>query len=136
MKTRTYTELSRLETFEERFRYLCVGGVVGEDTFGFDRWLNQEFYTSREWRLARREVILRDHGCDLGIRGLEIVYGLLVHHINPMSVRDVERGESWILDPEFLITTSRTTHNAIHFGTEPPLPRRFVERKAGDTKLW
>lgn len=136
MKHRTYSELSRLTTFEERFDYLCLGGVVGDDTFGFDRWLNQEFYSSREWRYVRREVILRDNGCDLGVPGHEIFADLLVHHINPMTVRDVERGEGWILDPEFLITTNRRTHNAIHYGTDNLLPKPYVPRSPGDTTLW
>ena len=135
-KIRCYSELRRFDTFEERFNYLNLKGVVGESTFGFDRWLNQEFYTSRHWRDARSEVIFRDSGCDLGIRGLEVHYGLIVHHMNPMSVRDIENGEEWIIDPEFLITTSRKTHNAIHYGDENSIPRPFVERRAGDTRLW
>lgn len=136
MRSRCYSELRCIDTFEERFEYLSLRGVVGEQTFGFDRWLNQEFYTSREWRLARREVILRDHGCDLGVRGHEIPFGLLVHHMNPLTVRDIEAGEDWIIDPEFLITTNRRTHNAIHYGNADLLPKPVVERRAGDTKLW
>lgn len=135
MKTRTYSELSRLSTFDERFDYLRLGGLVGADTFGFDRWLNQEFYRSRQWRNAREEVILRDNGCDLGIPGHEIHSELLVHHINPMTVRDIENFERWIIDPEYLITTCRRTHNAIHYGADNP-SRPFVERRPGDTKLW
>lgn len=135
-KIRCYSELRRLETFEERFEYLALRGVVGQSTFGFDRWVNQEFYTSQEWRLARREVILRDHGCDLGIRGHEIAFGLLVHHMNPLTVDDLERGAEWTVDPEFLITTNKRSHNAIHFGDAGLLPSRFVERKPDDTKLW
>lgn len=136
MSSRCYAELSRLKTFDERFEYLAVRGSVGEATFGFDRWLNQEFYTSREWRLARREVILRDLGCDLGIPGHEIPFGLLVHHMNPMSAKDIEAGETWIVDPEYLITTCRRTHNAIHFGDASLVARPHVERSPGDTKLW
>lgn len=131
-----YSELSRLETFEERYQYLKLDGVVGESTFGFDRWINQQFYRSWEWKNARNKVIARDHGCDLGIAGYEIHWNLLIHHMNPISMKDIEHGEEWILDPEFLITTSRRTHNAIHYGDESLLPRAPVRRKFGDTKLW
>ena len=136
MKTRRYSELRRLESFRERYDYLALRGVVGESTFGFDRWLNQEFYRSREWRDARSFVIARDNGCDLGVPGYEIHADLLVHHMNPLSVKDIEHGESWIIDPEFLITTSRRTHNAIHYGDETLLPRGPIKRQPGDTKLW
>lgn len=136
MKIRTYTEIERLQTFDERFNYLSLGGQVGEATFGFDRWLNQRFYTSREWRYARREVILRDSGCDLGISGFEIFHGILIHHINPLTADDIQHGESWIIDPEFLITTCQKTHNAIHYGDASPHSRQYVERKPGDTNLW
>lgn len=133
---RTYAELRRLETFEERFEYLKLGGITGQQTFGFDRWVNQRFYKSWEWKRARDYVITRDNGCDLGIPGYEIYSGLLVHHMNPISMDDIEHGEDWIIDPNFLITTSLQTHNAIHFGDESLLPRGPVERKPGDTKLW
>ena len=136
MKTRRYSELRWLESFRERYDYLALRGVVGESTFGFDRWLNQEFYRSREWRDARSFVIARDNGCDLGVPGYEIHADLLVHHMNPLSVKDIEHGESWIIDPEFLITTSRRTHNAIHYGDETLLPRGPIKRQPGDTKLW
>lgn len=136
MRIRKYSELRRLETFEERFKYLSLNGVVGRSTFGFDRWLNQEFYTSREWRNSRRETIIRDTGCDLGIEEHEIHHGLLVHHMNPLTVRDIENGESWILDPEFLITTCQKTHNAIHYGDASLLPRPHVQRRPNDTALW
>jgi len=135
-KVRTYLELSRLETFEERYQYLKLSGNVGESTFGFDRWINQEFYRSWEWKAIRNEVIVRDNGCDLGVLGFEIHRGLLVHHMNPISMKDIEHGEEWILDPNFLITTSHRTHNAIHYGDESLLPREPVVRKFGDTKLW
>lgn len=135
-KIRRYRDLSHLETFEERFRYLELKGTVGEATFGFDRWINQQFYTSSLWKSARREVIVRDNGCDLGIEGYEIHYGLLVHHMNPITVEDIENGEEWICDPEFLICTSKKTHNGIHFGNDGVIPREFVERTPGDTKLW
>ena len=136
MAIRTFRELSRLETFEERFEYLVLRGAVGESTFGFDRWINQHFYQSREWRDAREVVILRDNGCDLGVPGYELNYNLLVHHMNPVTAEDLENGELWTLDPEFLITTSRRTHNAIHFGDASLLPQPYVPRTPGDTNLW
>lgn len=136
MKHRTYLELCQLETFEERYRYLELGGAVGALTFGFDRWVNQGFYHSAEWRSVRNQVIVRDNGCDLGIEGYEIASGLLVHHMNPISLKDLEHGEDWTIDPNFLITTSLSTHNAIHYGDESLLPRGPVERKPGDTTLW
>jgi hypothetical protein len=135
-RIRTYSELSRLPTFNERYEYLRLKGVVGEDTFGFDRWVNQEFYRSRQWKSIRNEVIVRDNGCDLGIPGFEIHRGLLVHHMNPVSMDDIIHGEEWILDPNFLITTSHRTHNAIHYGDESLLPREPITRRSGDTTLW
>lgn len=136
MKVRSYSELRRLETFEDRYRYLALRGIVGESTFGFDRYLNQEFYRSTEWRNARSAIIVRDQGCDLGIDGYEIHNRLYIHHMNPMTVRDIVDGDPSILDPEFLITTTHKTHNAIHYGDERMLSRPLVERHAGDTKLW
>lgn len=135
-RSRCYTELRRLETFDERFNYLAMPGEVGAVTFGFDRWVNQAFYHSREWRYARNETILRDLGCDLGIKGHEIPFGLLVHHMNPLTVEDIENGEEWIVDPEFLVVTSKRTHNAIHYGSNSLLPKQAVDRYPGDTKLW
>lgn len=135
-KIRSYSEICRLETFEERFHYLSLKGTVGVHTFGFDRWINQQFYTSREWRDVRENVILRDEGCDLGIEGYEIASRLMIHHMNPVLPDDIENGESWILDPEFLITTTHRTHNAIHYGDESLLRKPFVPRRPGDTKLW
>jgi hypothetical protein len=136
LRTRCYSELRRIEAFEERFEYLRMDGQVGTATFGFDRWINQRFYTSVQWRSARNEVILRDNGCDLGIRGHEVPFGLLVHHMNPLTMEDIHDGADWILDPEFLICTSKRTHNAIHYGDDSLLPRPVVERRPGDTKLW
>ncbi|MET0785235.1 MAG: hypothetical protein ABWY25_00825 [Paenisporosarcina sp.] len=133
---RTYSELIMYDTFEERYTYLRLGGSVGHATFGFDRYINQSFYTSREWKDIRRHVILRDDGCDLAVPGYEIATEMLIHHINPMSADDINHGESWILDPEFLITTTTNTHNAIHFGDKSLLPKPFVPRRTGDTKLW
>ena len=125
-----------MSTFEERFDYLDLRGQVGEATFGFDRWVNQRFYTSREWYQARSMVIVRDHGCDLGIRGYEIRSGLLVHHMNPITPEDLQRGGELVLDPEYLITTTHRTHNAIHYGDASLIPRPPIERQPGDTKLW
>lgn len=136
MKIRTYAELSLLRTFEERYDYLKLRGNVGEKTFGFDRWVNQALYHSREWRRARNYVILRDQGCDLGIPGYEIHSGLLVHHMNPLTVFEIEHGDEDMFEPLYLITTSLQTHNAIHYGDKSLLPRGPVERKRGDTTLW
>lgn len=136
MKTRSYSELRRIPDFYDRLDYLHLKGSVGSQTFGYDRWINQEFYRSHDWKAVRRQVILRDNGCDLGVEGFEIQTGLLVHHMNPMSVDEVVNFEEWILNPEYLITTTQWTHNAIHYGTEKSLPRRLVERSPGDTKLW
>ena len=133
---RSYHELRRIGTFEDRFRYLSLQGHVGESTFGFDRWINQEFYRSRQWKQVRDEVIVRDNGCDLGVDGYEIHGQLLIHHMNPMTASDITRGDDDILDPEFLITTTHRTHNAIHYGDERLLPRPLVPRRPGDTKLW
>jgi hypothetical protein len=136
METRTYSQLRRRQTFESRFEYLSIGGDVGEATFGFDRWINQRFYRSREWKQVRDHVIFRDNACDLGIEGYEIHANLLVHHMNPIVAEDLIRGEEWVLDPEFLITTTHRTHNAIHYGDESLIRKPFVERRPGDTKLW
>lgn len=133
---RTYSELQRLSTFEDRYRYLVLRGEVGRSTFGFDRYINQQFYTSREWRQVRHRVIARDLGCDLGIEGYEIFDRLIIHHMNPMGIDDIVHHDDDILDPEFLITTTHLTHNAIHYGDESQLPRVFVDRRPGDTKLW
>lgn len=133
---KNYHDLSQLETFEERFEYLKLSGGVGRATFGFDRHINQLFYTSREWELVRRHVIVRDNGCDLGVLGYEIHRGLLIHHMNPMTPQDIIEGAEWILDPEFLILTMHTTHNNIHFGVKQLIPRVVTERTPRDTKLW
>ena len=136
MYTRSYSELQHLNTFEERFEYLKLDGVVGRSTFGFDRWINQHFYHLHEWKSVRDFVIVRDNGCDLGIEGFEIRSDLLVHHMNPISADNIKQNEEWILDPNFLITTSLRTHNAIHYGDNNLLPRNPIARKSGDTKLW
>lgn len=133
---RTYSELRRLETYKQRFRYLALRGVVGEATFGFNRWVNQDFYSSREWRQARHGIIARDNGCDLGVEGYEIHTDLYIHHLNPITLDQIVSGDPCILDPENLITVAHQTHNAIHYGDERLLPQPFVERRPGDTKLW
>lgn len=134
--TRSYSELIRLPTLEERYHYLRQQSAVGMETFGHERWLNQQFYTSREWRDVRQEVIARDRGCDLGVEGCEVWKQIIIHHMNPLTVRDVTNHDPAILDPEFLISVSLGTHNAIHFGNEQQLPKRLVQRAPGDTKLW
>lgn len=134
--TKSYSDLVKYNTFEDRLNYLMLHGRVGATTFGFDRHINQRFYTSYEWKRAREHVIIRDDGCDLGVPGYEIYGSLLIHHINPMEVDDIVHGEDWIFDPEFLITTTNKTHNAIHFSDMSLLNKPFVERKPGDTRLW
>lgn len=133
---RTYSALEKLSTFEDRFEYLRLEGGVGRATFGFDRHINQRFYTSREWEDIRQYVIVRDDGCDLGIPGYEIHVDPLIHHINPMSIEDIVHKESWILDPEYLILTTQRTHNDIHFGKRSSYPKVVAQRTPRDTKLW
>lgn len=136
MTIKRYSELKSFDTFEERLDYLKLYGDVGRSTFGFDRYINQRFYTSYEWKRARQEVIIRDNGCDLGVCGLEIRSDILIHHINPMSADDIIHGEEWIFDPEYLITTCMKTHNSIHFGDDNVYPKVVFDRARGDTKLW
>ena len=136
MTIRSYTELIQNREFIDRFNYLALHGSVGRTTFGFDRYLNQSFYTSTQWRNLRYHVISRDQGCDLGLRGYEIHDRVYIHHMNPMTVADIVEGNDRILDPEFLITVTHATHNAIHYGDSKLLPSPFVERRRGDTKLW
>lgn len=136
MIIRTYRELSQLETFKERFEYLKLNGSVGRETFGFDRYLNQRFYTSKEWREIRKYVIARDLGCDLGVEGYEIQSRVLIHHINPITPEDIELGNDVILNTDYLITTTHETHNAIHYGDTNHIPKQLVVRSPGDTKLW
>jgi hypothetical protein len=136
MTIRTYTEMLRYPTFEERYGYLQLRGGVGHATFGFDRYLNQRFYTAREWRQLRNHIIARDEGCDLAVEGYDIHTKIIIHHMNPLTVEQIIHGEDKLLDPEFLITTTLRTHNAIHFGDERQLPKRYVDRKPGDTRLW
>lgn len=133
---RSYSELRRIVSFEDRFRYLMLRGEVGIATFGFDRYLNQQFYTSSQWRQVRLAVIVRDNGCDLGVDGYDIHNKVIIHHLNPMTVADITSGDPRILDLNNLISTTHQTHNAIHYGDENLLPRPLVDRTRGDTKLW
>lgn len=133
---RTYSELSRLKTFDERFEYLKLDGKVAQPTFGFERYLNQLFYTSGPWREVRDKVIIRDNGCDLGLDGYEIFGRIYVHHMNPITAEDIRLRRPWILDPEFLICVSWDTHQAVTFGDKNLLTKLMVERRPGDTKLW
>ena len=138
MSIRTYSELIRLRTFEERLEYLRLRGSVGRDTFGFDRVFNQKFYTSGEWRRLRKHIIARDNGCDLGIDGYEIwdQKSIFIHHLNPITLDDIENRTEILLNPEFLITTTFQTHNAIHYGSDITMPRAPIERQRNDTCPW
>lgn len=136
MKIRTYSELSKLTTFEERYRYLKIGGRVGEETFGYERYLNQILYRSPRWKSVRNKVILRDLGCDLGIEGYDIQGRVLVHHMNPITLEDIENNNEDVFDPEFLISTTHNTHNAIHYGDESLLILAPVIRVPNDTCPW
>lgn len=134
---KTYSELITFETFEERYEYLRLDGVVGEETFGFDRYLNQEFYQrSQEWKRIRDFVIIRDQGCDLGIDGREIREKIIVHHMNPITKDDLLNRTPFLLDPEYLICTLKSTHDAIHYGDENLLMKGPIERKPNDTCPW
>ena len=134
---KTYSELSQFQTFEERYRYLRLRGAVGEETFGFDRYLHQVFYQrSPKWKKVRDFVIIRDNGCDLGLDGYDIYGKILVHHMNPITLKDLERESEYLLDPEFLICTSLNTHNAIHYGDESLLITTPIVRTKNDTCPW
>ena len=136
MSIRTYSQLIRLPTFEDRFEYLKLKGSVGKDTFGHDRYLNQVFYSSMEWRRLRDEIIIRDNGCDLGIEGRQIGGKVYIHHLNPLGVNDILTHSEYLVDPEYLICVSFETHNAIHYGDINLLPRDPIERKRNDTCPW
>lgn len=136
MRIRKYSELRQLKTIEERFDYLSLSGKVGAETFGFDRYLNQVFYKSSEWRSVRHLVIVRDGGCDLGVSGFEINDKILIHHMNPVSVKDILDRNEDLINPNFLICVSNRTHQAIHYGDRGLLPQVPVERHLGDTTLW
>lgn len=134
---RTYSELLKLKTFRERYEYLKLDGTVGEETFGFDRYINQMFYKSEEWKRIRNYVITRDNGCDLGIQDRKIVDSvILVHHMNPITKEDIINKNEILLDPEYLITTIKPTHDAIHYGDESLLADDLVIRSKNDTCPW
>lgn len=133
---RTYTKLSHFQTFKERFDYLKLNGMVGKDTFGFDRWLNQRFYNSAEWKHIRNYVIIRDNGCDLGLAGNDISGKILIHHMNPISIDDIENRSDILLNPEYLICVSHNTHNAIHYGDSDLLLKIPLQRTKNDTCPW
>lgn len=133
---KTYSELISIPTFKERFRYLKLGGLVGEETFGCDRYLNQIFYTSPEWRMLRNDIITRDKGCDLAIEDREIWGRVYIHHMNPIMVRDILNRTDILLDPEYLILCSFNTHNAIHYGDESLLMEDYIPRTMNDTIPW
>lgn len=133
---RIYSELIKFPSFEERFKYLKLSNKTGIQTFGFDRYINQNFYRSTEWRRVRNAVIVRDNSCDLGVIGCELFGRIYVHHMNPISLKDFEEGSDYLMDLEFLICVSHATHNAIHFGNEKNLLNTIRERRRGDTILW
>lgn len=135
-KIRTYSELITIPTFEERYKYLRLEGLVGKETFGFDRYLNQNFYRSQEWKRVRDHVIVRDNGCDLGMEGHEIYGKILIHHMNPITSTDIQKVSSILLEPEYLISTMLSTHNAIHYGDESLLVVAPIERTRNDTCPW
>lgn len=136
MSIKTYSELIKLQTFEERFQYLKLNGVVGEETFGFDRYLNQAFYQSPEWRSLRNYIIIRDNGCDLGIADRELNSRIYIHHMNPITKEDILAMNEYVMNPEYLICVSKTTHDAIHYGDESLLLSVPVERSKNDTCPW
>lgn len=136
MKIRTYSELIQYDSFIERFRYLKLSGRVGEDTFGYDRYLNQQFYKSKEWRLLRDRIIIRDMGCDLGIPDRDIFERIIIHHMNPITKEDIINQTEFLLDPEYMICVSKRTHDAIHYGDESLLIDTLIERSPNDTCPW
>lgn len=131
-----YRDLIKLDSFTERYHYLKLHGKVGEDTFGLDRYVNQTLYKSHKWRRTRSQIIIRDNGCDLGVEGHELDNYIVVHHMNPITLEDIEEERDIIFDPENLICCSSRTHQAIHFGDEDLLPKDFVQRRPNDTCLW
>lgn len=137
MIIRTYSELMTLTTFEERFKYLQLNNGVGQESFGFDRYLNQNFYRSKEWKSIRNQIIVRDNGCDLGLDDCPIFGKVIIHHMNPIRVEDIIDVTDYLCNPEYLICVSHNTHNAIHYGNEEIIrANKFVERTANDTCLW
>lgn len=134
---RTYSELKELKTLRERFEYLKLNGSVGNFTFGGDRWINQLLYNSDRWKKSRDIVIIRDDGCELGIKGVPIIGIIIVHHMVPITKEDILKERSWVFDPEYLISSSNNMHNAIHYGDERLIPEtELVVRKKNDTCPW
>lgn len=133
---RCYTDLKMIDSFKERYLYLKVKGKVGEETFGIDRYVNQQLYRSQRWKRTRSQVIIRDNGCDLGVDGYELDNHIVIHHMNPITLEDIEEDRDKIYDPEYLICCSSRTHQAIHFGDEGLLPKDYVARRPNDTCLW
>ena len=133
---KTYSHLITLPTYEERYEYLRLSGQVGKETFGMDRYMNQVFYRSQRWKKIRDFVIFRDNGCDLGIEGREIYGKIIIHHMNPITIEDIERESEFLMDPEYLISTIHSTHNAIHYGDEELLIKDPIDRKPNDTCPW
>lgn len=133
---KTYSELITLPTFKERYKYLQLSGSVGEETFGFDRYVNQKFYGSQEWKRVRDFVIIRDNGCDLGVEGYDIHGKILIHHMNPIRIDDIRFLSEYLMNPEYLISTTLSTHNAIHYGDESLLMAEPIERTPNDTCPW
>lgn len=133
---RTYSELSSLQSFEDRYEYLRLRGTIGVDTFGFDRVFNQMFYASKEWKRVREQIIIRDNACDLGVDGYDIPDRILIHHMNPIELSDIQNCSDFLLNPEYLITVSHATHNAIHYGTSKSVQSVPVERTRNDTCPW
>lgn len=133
---RCYSDLRQIDSFKEKYLYLKLNGRVGEETFGYDRWVNQTLYKSQKWKRTRNEIIIRDNGCDLGMDGYELDSFIMVHHMNPITLEDIEEERDIIFDPENLICCSSRTHKAIHFGDESLLPKEPIIRTPGDTCLW
>lgn len=136
MRIRTYSELMMFSSFEDRYQYLRLNGSIGETTFGFDRYINQKFYRSAEWKQIRNYVIVRDNGCDLGVEGYEIHEKILIHHMNPIALSDIQNASDYLLNPDYLISVTLATHNAIHYGDETLLIRAPTERRPNDTCPW
>ena len=136
MRIRTYSELIKIPTFEERYQYLRLSGVVGTETFGFDRFINQDFYRSREWKAVRDFIIVRDNGCDLALEGYDIHGKIIIHHMNPVTIKDIQENSTFLMEPEYLISTTLSTHNAIHYGDESLLIKEPVRRSKNDTCPW
>lgn len=134
--SRSYTEFRDISGFEERYKYLRTRADIGVPTFGYERWLNQGFYTSTQWRQVRSWVITRDNGCDLGVEGYEIFDRIIIHHMNPITPEQIQHGDEALIDPEFLICVSQRTHNAIHYGDASILVKPIIARRPNDTKLW